>query len=236
MRDVYIVSYARTPIGAFQGTLSSVNACELGGIAIKGTFIITKSISQKLAAVERAGLHELTAIDDVLMGNVISAGLGQAPGSTAARLGGLPNCIPASTVNKVCASGMKAIMLAASSIRCGAADIIIAGGMESMSQAPHLLNIRKGAKYGDQSVIDSLRFDGLTDAATNVAMGLCGEKCASDYGITREASDEYAKKTYERAIEFASKVAKEIVPVSIPAGKGKFNMIDADETPKNVSN
>lgn len=219
--DVYIVSYARTPIGNFQGSLSSLSACELGAIAIK-------------EAVSRAGLTDrMNLIDEVLMGNVLSAGLGQAPATSAMRLAGLPSSIPSTTVNKVCSSGMKAIMMAASSIKAGQADIVLAGGMESMSKAPFLLpNARGGMRFGDQMLVDGLKLDGLTDTATGWVMGKCGEKCAEDYGIGRAASDEYAKGSYEKAIAAAAQHSNEIVPVLVQ-GKEPI-IVSSDEPPKNV--
>lgn len=221
------MSYARTPFGSFQGALAGLSACELGGLAIK-------------AAIERAGLVDnTTIIDEVIMGNVIAAGLGQAPASTAARLGGVPSSVPSSSVNKVCASGMKAIMLAANAIRAGQADIIVAGGMESMTRAPYLLPMGArtgGLRYGDQSLVDGLRLDGLTDEASGQAMGYCGELCAEEYGISREASDAYARGTFERAIEAqrAGLLGGEIVPLGIAKGGGGMTNVDSDQGPSNV--
>lgn len=192
------------------------------------------------AAVERAGLaNNLDVIDEVIMGNVLSAGLGQAPASTAARLGGIPPTVPASSVNKVCASGMKAIILAANSIRAGQADIIVAGGMESMTRAPYLLPTGArtgGLRYGDQALMDSLRLDGLTDEASGQPMGCCGELCADEYGISREASDAYAKGTFERAIEAqqAGLLTNEIVPIKVAKGGKDVITIHSDQGPTNV--
>ncbi|PJF18952.1 hypothetical protein PSACC_01221 [Paramicrosporidium saccamoebae] len=210
-------------MGSFQGALASIGACELGAEAIK-------------SAVSRAGLGDkLDLVDEVLMGNVLSAGLGQSPASTAARLAGLPPNIPTTIVNKVCASGMKAVTLAAASIRAGQSNVVIAGGMESMSRAPHLLlTSRTGTKFGDQTLVDSLRLDGLTDTATGWGMGLCGEKCASDYEISRELSDEYAQRSYERAIAAKAHLVEEIAPVYVPAGKGQTIAVAMDEGPNNV--
>lgn len=225
--DVFIVSYARTPFGSFQGALAGFSACELGGMAIK-------------AAVERAGLAgKMEAIDEVIMGNVMSAGLGQAPASTAARLGGVPSSVPSSSVNKVCASGMKAIMLASNAIRAGQANIIVAGGMESMTRAPYLLpaGVRTGGlRYGDQALVDSLRLDGLTDEASGQPMGCCGELCADEYGISRESSDAYARGTFERAIEAqrTGLFSKEIVPISVTKGGKGAASVDSDQGPDSV--
>jgi acetyl-CoA C-acetyltransferase len=199
-----------------------VGACDLGAVAIK-------------EAISRAHITDKTdLIDEVLMGNVLSAGLGQAPAAITTRLAGLPLSIPSTTINKVCASGMKAIMLAATSIRARQADIIVVGGMESMSKAPHILQTaRTGSKFGDQTLIDSLRLDGLTDSSTGWGMGLCGEKCAEDHNITRQMSDDYAKRSYEKAIAAKEHHAREIVGVQVPLGK-ETTMIAADEGPKNV--
>lgn len=173
------------------------------------------------------------------MGNVISAGLGQAPASTAARLGGIPPTVPASSINKVCASGMKAIMLAANSIKAGQADIIVAGGMESMTRAPYLLPMGArtgGLRYGDQALVDSLRLDGLTDEASGQAMGCCGELCADEYGISRQASDTYAKGTFERALEAqrAGLLTDEIIPIKMTKGSKEVINVDRDQGPTNV--
>jgi len=192
---------------------------------------------------KRAGLESgerRALVDELLMGNVLSAGLGQAPATQVAHLAGLPSSTPATIVNKVCASGMKAIMTAAASIRAGQADIIIAGGMESMSRAPYILPVSArtgGLRYGDQPMIDSLRFDGLTDSETGWGMGECAERCATEHDLSREQSDAFARSSYERAIKATNDgiFAREIVPVTIPATKGKpESILSEDECPKNV--
>lgn len=166
------------------------------------------------------------------MGNVLNAGLGQAPATTAARLAGVPASVPASTVNKVCASGMKAVMMAAQAIRAGQADIIVAGGMESMSRAPYLLPVAArmgGLRFGEQSLLDSVQHDGLTDAESGLGMGLCGEKCAEDHGISREDSDAFATRSYQRAVEAKKHLSREIVPITIPGVRGKADTIVSED-------
>lgn len=170
----------------------------------------------------------------------MSAGLGQAPSTQACSLAGIPSSVPSYTVNKVCASGMKAAMLGAASIRLGLSGIVVAGGMESMSRAPYILPtaVRSGGlKYGDQTMVDTLRLDGLTDAATGMAMGVCAEKCATDYNFGRDQSDDYACRSYERAIRATSEglLSHEIVPVKVPGGRGKPDaIVDQDEEIKRV--
>lgn len=172
------------------------------------------------------------------MGNVLSAGLGQAPANSAARLAGLPASIPASAVNKVCASGMKAIMSGANAIAAGQADIVVAGGMESMSRAPFLLPLAcrtGGLRFGEQALIDSVQWDGLTDAETSMLMGLCGEKCAEDHGISRADSDAYAMRSYERAIGSRNSIARDIVSLTVTQGRDRSTVVvDQDEGLKSV--
>ncbi|KAL2891510.1 Acetyl-CoA acetyltransferase [Ceratocystis lukuohia] len=222
---VYIVSAVRTPVGSFLGSLASKSATELGAIAVK-------------AAVERAGVKP-EAVEEIFFGNVISAGLGQAPARQCAIKGGLPNTVPATTVNKVCASGMKAVILGAQTIMTGNANIVVAGGTESMSNIPHYLpNLRNGAKYGDQTLVDGILKDGLTDAYQNEHMGLAGELCADEHSLSREQQDEYAINSYKKAQEATASgvFAKEIVPVEVSGGRGKPNVVvDKDDEVKNLN-
>ena len=186
MNEVVIVSAVRTPIGSFGGKLSKISATKLGSYAIKGA-IDKISLDNKL-------------IDEVYMGNVMQANLGQAPARQAAIFAGLPHNIPCTTINKVCSSGMKSIMLAAQSIRCGDNEIVIAGGMENMSQVPHYFaKGRSGQKLGDMKLIDGLVMDGLTDVYNKVHMGVCAEKCAKDYNISREEQDDFAIESYKKS-------------------------------------
>ncbi|KAK7431175.1 erg10, acetyl-CoA C-acetyltransferase [Neonectria magnoliae] len=222
---VYIVSVARTPIGSFLGSLSSLSATQLGSTAIKG-------------AVERAGIKP-EDVDEVFFGNVLSAGLGQGPARQCAIGAGLPQKTIATTVNKVCASSLKAIILGAQNIMLGTSDIVVAGGTESMSNAPHYLpNLRTGAKYGDQTLVDGVLKDGLTDAYNKKEhMGLSGELCAQDYELTREAQDEYAINSYKKA-QAATEAGlfTEIVPVEVSGGRGKPAIkIDRDDEVKNLN-
>ena len=182
---VYIVAAVRTPIGSFLGSLSSVSAPALGAIAIKG-------------AIRQAGIDSAD-VDEVFMGNVLQAGIGQAPARQAAKGGGLTDATPCTTVNKVCASGMKAVALAAQSIALGEAEVVVAGGMENMSQVPHYLDVRKGQKFGDVKVRDGMLIDGLTDVYNSTHMGNCAELCAKEKNITREDQDEFAITSYKRA-------------------------------------
>lgn len=222
MKDVVIVSVARTPIGSFMGSLSSIPAPILGATAIKG-------------ALAKINLNP-NLVDEVFMGNVVSAGLGQAPAKQAAIHAGIPNTVPCTTVNKVCASGMKAIMLAAQSIALGDAEIVIAGGMENMSSIPHYHHARNGSKFGPITIEDGLQKDGLVDAYSNVAMGVCADECATEYGFTREDQDAFAIQSYKRSSKAWSegKFADEIVPVSIPQRKGEPLLFSEDEEYKNV--
>ena len=223
MKEVYIISAVRTPIGSFGGVLAGVSATQLGAIAIKG-------------ALEKAGVAP-EEVNEVLMGNVVSANLGQAPARQAARFAGLPDNIPCTTVNKVCASGMKTIALGAQSIMLGINDVVIAGGMENMSQIPYYLpNARWGYKYGNGEFIDGLAKDGLTDVYNQKAMGVCGDATAAKYGISREQQDAFAIDSYKRAAAAteAGLFRDEIVPVLIPQKKGDPVQILEDEEFKKV--
>jgi acetyl-CoA C-acetyltransferase len=223
MKEVYIISAVRTPIGSFGGTLKDFSATQLGAIAIKG-------------AVEKAGIKPVQ-VQDVLMGCVIQANLGQAPARQAAKFAGLPNEVNCTTVNKVCASGMKAISQAAQSIIQGDADIVVAGGMESMSNVPfYVENLRWGNKYGNSSLIDGLAKDGLTDVYDGRAMGNAAELCAKECGISRGDQDAFAIESYKRsqAAWNEGKFLNEIVPVSIPQRKGEPVSFSRDEEPFNV--
>ncbi|TAF64988.1 MAG: acetyl-CoA C-acyltransferase [Cytophagales bacterium] len=224
MKEVYIVSAVRTPIGSFLGALSGFTAVELGTFAIKG-------------ALARIGIAA-EEVQEVFMGNVCSAGLKQAPARQAALLAGIPNSVPCTTVNKVCASGMKSIMLAAQSIMLGQQDVIIAGGMESMSNIPHyVMKSRFGFKYGNTQLVDGLANDGLLDAYNPQAMGVFADATAEKYGFTRQEQDEFAINSYKRVAEATQKglLSPEIVPVSIPQRKGDPIMMAEDEEYKNVS-
>ena len=224
MNEVVIVSAVRTPIGSFGGKLSKISATKLGSYAIKGA-IDKISLDNKL-------------IDEVYMGNVMQANLGQAPARQAAIFAGLPHNIPCTTVNKVCSSGMKSIMLAAQSIKCGDNEIVIAGGMENMSQVPHYFSKgRSGKKLGDMKLIDGLVMDGLTDVYNKVHMGVCAEKCAKDYNISREEQDDFAIESYKKS-EIAwdnGKFSNEIVPVEIQNRKKEIEYITDDEEYKNIN-
>jgi acetyl-CoA C-acetyltransferase len=222
-KTVYIVSAVRTPIGSFGGSLKDFTAPQLGAVAIK-------------AAVEKAGLKP-EQVNEVLMGCVIQANTGQAPARQASMLAGLPANVIATTVNKVCASGMKAIAQGAQSIILGDADIVVAGGMESMSNVPfYVPNMRWGNKYGDAKLVDGLAKDGLTDVYKNYAMGNAADLCATECNISREQQDEFAIESYKRSQAAANsgKFANEIVPVSIPQRKGDPILFDKDEEAFNV--
>lgn len=223
MKEVYIISAVRTPMGSFGGSLKGFTATQLGAIAIKG-------------ALEKAGVKP-ELVNDVLMGSVMQANLGQAPARQAAKFAGLPNEVNCTTVNKVCASGMKAIAQATQSILLGDADIVVAGGMESMSNVPFYVDsMRWGNKYGNTSLIDGLAKDGLTDVYDGKAMGNAAELCASTCGISREEQDAFAIESYKRsqAATEAGKFENEIVPVEIPQRKGDPVLFDKDEEPFNV--
>ena len=223
-KEVYIVAAVRTPIGSFGGSLSSISATTLGGIAIKG-------------ALEKAGLSK-DSIDEVIMGSVIQAGLGQAPARQAAKAAGLPDKVICTTINKVCASGMKSIAIAAQNIILGDADIIIAGGMESMSNVPfYNTSQRWGNKYGDVVMQDGLAKDGLVDVYDKVAMGNFADACALKYNVSREAQDAFAVESYKKAQRAMENgwFKDEIVPVEIPQKKGATLMVDKDEEPLKVN-
>lgn len=223
MKDVYIVSAVRTPIGSFGGVLASVGATHLGATAIAG-------------AVKKAGISP-EIVNEVFMGCVYQGNLGQAPARQAAIFGGLPNTVPCTTVNKVCASGMKAVMLAAQSIMLGDNDVVVAGGMENMSQVPYYLeNARYGYKYGHGQTIDGIVKDGLTDVYHQNLMGNSAELAAAKYNITREEQDAHAVESYKRAAAAwqAGKFNDEIVPVEVTDRKGNKTEITEDEEYKNV--
>lgn len=223
MKEVYIISAVRTPIGSFGGSLKGFTATQLGAIAING-------------ALEKAGVKP-SLVNDVLMGAVIQANLGQAPARQAAKFAGLPNEVNCTTINKVCASGMKAIAQAAQSILLGDADIVVAGGMESMSNVPFYVDsMRWGNKYGNTALIDGLAKDGLTDVYDGKAMGNAAELCASTCGVSREEQDAFAVESYKRsqAATDAGKFTDEIVPVEIPQRKGDPVIFSKDEEPFNV--
>jgi acetyl-CoA C-acetyltransferase len=222
MKKVVIVAAARTPIGRFMGSLSTVTAPQLGAAAIKG-------------ALAKINLDP-ALVDEVIMGNVIQAGVGQAPARQAALFAGLSNSVIATTINKVCASGMKAVMQGAQAIMAGDAEIIIAGGMENMSLTPHLSHLRNGVKFGATSMIDSMQKDGLSDAYDNSAMGVSADLCATEYKISRESQDAFAIQSYERSAKAweAGKFDNEVVPVAVPQRKGDPIMITKDEEFTNV--
>ena len=220
--NVYIVAAARTPMGSFLGSLSSVPATKLGSTAIQG-------------ALKMAGLDP-KEIEEVYMGNVLQAGMGQAPARQAALGAGLSESVPCTTINKVCASGMKAIALARTTIAMGEADIVIAGGMENMSQVPHYLDARKGSKFGDIKMRDGMLVDGLTDVYNKTHMGNCAELCAKENNITREDQDAFAVTSYKRSAHAWENGAyqSEVVPVKIPQRKGDPIVFSEDEEYKNV--
>ncbi|HWP34637.1 MAG TPA: thiolase family protein [Thermodesulfobacteriota bacterium] len=223
MTDVVVLSAARTPIGAFQGALAPLAAPQLGAAAIR-------------AAVARAGL-EPGEVDEVLMGQVVQAGSGQAPARQAAVGAGLPLSVGATTVNKVCGSGLKAVMLGAQAIRSGESEVVVAGGMESMSNAPYLLDrARAGYRLGDALLLDALYRDGLVDPFSGRVMGLCAELCAAEYAVGREAQDAYALESYRRARDAIASgaFAREVVPVEVPRPKGGAATVDTDEEPGRV--
>ena len=221
-KKVVIVSAVRTPIGSFMGALSTVTAPQLGAAAIKG-------------ALSKINLDP-SKVDEVIMGNVVQAGVGQAPARQAALLAGLSNEVAATTVNKVCASGMKAVMQGAQAIMAGDAEIVVAGGMENMSLIPHYLHMRNGTKFGPATMVDGMQKDGLTDAYDNNAMGVCADLCATEYNFSREDQDKYAIQSYERSAKAWSegKFANEIVPVSVPQRRGDAIIVDKDEEYTNV--
>lgn len=223
IQEVYIVSATRTPMGSFGGVLKDVSATELGGIAIR-------------SAIEKAGLSAKD-IEEVFMGQVLQAGSGQAPARQAALKAGLPSSVIATTVNKVCASGMKAVMLAAQALRAGDRSVVVAGGMENMSQVPfYLKNHRFGFKYGDDSVLDGLAKDGLTDAYSGEAMGMAAELCAAECKISRDMQDAFAIESYKRSqLAWESgRFEGEITPVVLPNTKGDPIIVNKDEEPFKV--
>ena len=223
MKEVVIVSAIRTPIGSFQGELSNIPATELGGYAIKG-------------ALDKININ-INLIDEIFMGNVLQANLGQAPARQAAIFAGLPDSTPCTTINKVCSSGMKAIMIGAQSIKCGDNDIVIAGGMENMSQVPHYLKDgRNGKKLGDMEIIDGLVNDGLIDVYNNSHMGICAEKCAEEMCFSREEQDSFAINSYEKSEKAWAnkKFNEEIIPINIKDRRGNTITISEDEEYKNI--
>ena len=223
MKEVVIVSVARTPIGSFLGSLATVSAPKLGAVAIKE--VLNKiNLSPDL-------------VDEVFMGNVVSAGLGQAPAKQAAIFAGIPNTVPCTTVNKVCASGMKAIMFAAQAIKTGDAEIVVAGGMENMSSIPHYFEGRKSNKLGNINIMDGLLVDGLTDVYDQQHMGTCGDLCADKYNFTREDQDNFAIESYNRSANAWAdgKFDNEVVPVEIPQRRGETIIFSEDEEFKNVN-
>ncbi len=224
MKEVVIVSAVRTPIGSFGGCLASVSATKLGATAIQG-------------AIEKAAIDK-SVVNEVFMGNVLQANLGQAPARQAAIFAGLSQEIPCTTINKVCSSGMKSIMLAAQTIICGDNDVVIAGGMENMSIVPHYFaKGRSGQKLGNMQLVDGLVKDGLTDVYGNVHMGVCAEKCASEMNFTREEQDAFAIESYNRSTKAweNGKFTDEIIAVEVPQKKGDTLIINEDEEYKNVN-
>ncbi len=221
-KKVVIVSAVRTPIGSFMGSLSSLSATKLGSMAIKG-------------AMDKINLDP-TKVDEVYMGNVVQAGVGQAPARQAAIAAGISNTVPCTTVNKVCASGMKAVINAAQAIALGDANIVIAGGMESMSNIPHYLHLRNAHKFGPKEMEDGMQKDGLVDAFDQDAMGVLADLCALEHQISREEQDDFAMKSYLRSKKAweEGKFKEEVIPVEIPQRKGTPFLFDEDEEYKNV--
>ena len=224
MEEVYIISGTRTPVGSFNGTLSALNAPKLGAIAIK-------------EAVKRANVKPEN-VSEVIMGCVLQGGIGQAPARQASIGAGIPESVPCMTINKVCGSGLKSVMLGAQSIMTGESDIVVAGGMESMTNAPYYLDkARSGYRMGDGKLIDGMIYDGLWDPYSNVHMGNIGEICAREKKITREQQDEFAKGSYEKALDAIKNghLKEQIVPVEIKDRKGNVTVIDEDEEPKKLN-
>ena len=219
---VVIVSAVRTPIGSFMGSLSSLTATQLGSAAIKG-------------AIDKINLDP-SLVQEVYMGNVVQAGVGQAPARQAALGAGLPDSVPSTTVNKVCASGMKAVMQAAQAIALGDAEIVVAGGMESMSNIPHYVHMRNATKFGPATLTDGMQKDGLVDAYDHNAMGTCADLCATEYNFSREDQDAFAVQSYERSAKAWSegKFNEEVVPVEVPQRRGEPVVVSEDEEYKNV--
>jgi len=222
MKEVVIVSVARTPIGSFLGSLSGIPAPKLGAIAIKG-------------ALDKIGLAP-EMVEEVLIGNVVQAGTGQAPARQAAIYAGIPDTVPCTTINKVCASGMKAIMQAAQSIALGDTSIVVAGGMENMSLIPHYVHMRNGQKFGPATLEDGMQKDGLVDAYDHNAMGVCADLCATEHKFSREDQDAFAIQSYQRAARAWSdgKFADEVVAVEVPQRRGEPLIVAEDEEFKNV--
>ncbi|HET8839180.1 MAG TPA: acetyl-CoA C-acyltransferase [Flavobacteriaceae bacterium] len=220
--DIVIVSAKRTPIGSFLGSLSSIPAPKLGAIAIKGA-LDAINLDAKL-------------VDEVFMGNVVQAGTGQAPARQAALGAGIPNNISCTTVNKVCASGMKAVMLGAQAIMSGSAEIVVAGGMENMSLIPHYVHLRTGKKFGPETMEDGMQKDGLSDAYSQEAMGNCADMCAVEHNFSREEQDAFAIKSYERSKKAweEGKFNNEVIPVEVPQRRGEPVIVSEDEEFKNV--
>ena len=221
-RDVVIVSAARTPIGSFLGALSTIPAPKLGAIAIKG-------------ALDKIGLDP-KQVEEVLMGNVVQAGTGQAPARQAAIYAGIPDTVPCTTINKVCASGMKTVMQAAQAIALGDANIVVAGGMENMSLIPHYYHARSATKFGSATLIDGMQRDGLVDVYDQNAMGVCADACATKYEFSREDQDAFAIQSYERSAAAwdAGKFNNEVVPVEVPQRRGEPIIVNKDEEYANV--
>ena len=222
VREPVILSAARTPSGRFQGGLSNLSATQLGAAVIK-------------SAIERAGLKNLEDIDETLMGNVVSAGLGQAPARQASILAGIPPTVGATTVNKVCGSGLKTGMIASQAIKAGDGDLFVCGGMESMSKAPFLIWARGGElRYGHGQMTDALLLDGLWDSFEDWAMGMAAEWVADEYKVTREAMDQWSLDSHLKAIKAIDegKFKAEIVPIEVPGRKGKITLVEEDETPR----
>ena len=222
MNEIYIVSALRTPVGSFLGGLATLSASDLAAAVIK-------------ASLEKIQL-ESSSVDEVFLGNVLQAGVGQAPARQAALKAGLPNDIPCTTINKVCASGMKSVMIAAQTILCGDNHVVIAGGMENMSQTPHYVNGRSGTKFGNIALVDGITKDGLLDVYSNLPMGNCAELCAKKYAITREEQDDFALDSYKKSAEAwkSGLFNNEVISISIPQKKGEPNIISEDEEFKNV--
>jgi len=221
-KEVVIVSAARTPIGSFLGNLSSIPATKLGSIAIKG-------------ALEKINLKP-EMVEEVLMGNVVQAGVGQAPARQASLGAGIPDTVPCTTINKVCASGMKAVMQGAQSIMLGDTSIVVAGGMENMSLIPHYVHMRNGKKFGPATLEDGMQKDGLVDAYDHNAMGVCADLCAKEHNFSREDQDKFAIQSYERSAKAwkEGKFDNEVVPVEVPQRKGDPVIVKEDEEFKNI--
>ncbi len=222
MNEVVIVSMARTPIGSFMGSLSTVPAPKLGAVAIKG-------------ALRKINLDP-NLVDEVLMGNVVQAGTGQAPARQASIFAGLPDSVPCTTINKVCASGMKAVMQAAQAIALGDISVAVAGGMENMSLIPHYMHLRNGQKFGPATLVDGMQKDGLVDVYDQNAMGVCADACATEHQFSREDQDDYAIQSYKRSAEAwkNGKFDNEVVPVEVPQRRGEPVVVSEDEEFKNV--